>query len=60
MAELIAALAVPVSMPLGPVGKQLLSQAIEPWTALHAQLVSFGWADREKYAAEIRRVLDGG
>lgn len=51
MAELMAGLAVPVSMPM-PLGK-----ARQAWTELHSQLHAFGWASADQYEKEIRREL---
>lgn len=51
MAQLIAGLAVPVSMQM-PLGK-----ATAAWSELHSQLVGFGWATADDYAEAIRKVL---
>jgi hypothetical protein len=51
LAQLIAALAVPVSleMPLGAAGPA--------WTKLHKQLVGFGWATPGEYEEALRKAL---
>jgi hypothetical protein len=52
LAELIAGLAVPVSMQM-PLGK-----AGPAWSALHSRLVVFGWATADQYEEALRKVLD--
>lgn len=51
-AELIAGLAVPVSLPM-PLGK-----AAPAWGRLHSNLVGVGWAGADIYEAAIREILD--
>lgn len=51
MSELIAGLAVPISMQM-PLGR-----AADAWTELHSGLRGFGWASAEDYEAAIREVL---
>jgi hypothetical protein len=51
MAELMAGLAVPVSLGL-PLGRAGVA-----WTELHGGLIGFGWSQPEDYEAKIREVL---
>jgi hypothetical protein len=51
VAELIAGLAVPVSMEM-PLGRAGVA-----WTALHSDLAVFGWATAEEYETAIRGKL---
>lgn len=51
LATLLAGLAVPVSMEM-PLGK-----AGPAWTAVHQQLITFGWAKDEQYENALRSAL---
>lgn len=59
LAALIAGLAVPISMPRGPVGEAILGQVTTPWSDIHSQLIGFGWAMKQDYEERLREVLYG-
>jgi hypothetical protein len=51
VAELLAGLAVPVSLGMPP------GTAREAWSSVHGQLVGLGWYDADQYEAALREAL---